>query len=263
MRSAKNPSTSHSRPGATDARTEDRYSLSDSSSTCSIRGLRKNVVEARGQDRCHGVDHLDALLLVGHEDLEPQLLHAARQHTHRRDLRVVDVDNLAVQRPQPRVAEEESSTTPCSSCMRMWIVSPTEYQRSMNIARPAMMSISTAAPAKPTRIRTKDAPAIAVQAIDTADQLADGEHGCSSEAEVGDGGAHDRDLGLAPLETGHLPGLREVVISRAPVVPDQHLERDERRRPSEQPAAAKRRMIVEMRADHRLPRQATDGPCTP
>ena len=58
---------------------------------------------------------------------------------------------------------ETSSTIPCSSCIGIWIVSPTEYQRSMNITSPAMMSISTRWIAKPTRMSRNEAPASAVR----------------------------------------------------------------------------------------------------
>ena len=56
---------------------------------------------------------------------------------------------------------ETSSTTPCSSSVGTAIVSPTAYQRSENIAKPAMMSVSTRWTEKPTRISRKDAPASA------------------------------------------------------------------------------------------------------
>jgi hypothetical protein len=57
---------------------------------------------------------------------------------------------------------DTSSTIPWSSCIGIWIVSPTEYQRSMNITSPAMMSMRTRWIAKPARMSRNDAPARAV-----------------------------------------------------------------------------------------------------
>ena len=176
MRSAKNPSTSHSRPGATDAWTEIRNSLSDSSSTCSIRGLRKNVVGPAGR-----IDATESTISIPFSwsvtKTSSRSSFAPLGRPNRRDLRVVDVDHLAVQRPQPRVPEQEVLDDALQLVHRdLDRVADRVPALDEHGQAAAMMSIRTL---HREADQDQDEGCRCRQAIDTADQLADGEHGCS------------------------------------------------------------------------------------
>src|SRR5207247_7470845 len=115
-----------------------------------------------GQNPLRRPDEILAALAVSDEELDRQLLQAFGQHADGGDLRVRDLNRLAVECAQLRRRRETSSTTPCSSSVGIAIESPTAYQRSTNIIVPAITSISTRWIANPARMITNEAPASVV-----------------------------------------------------------------------------------------------------
>src|SRR5215213_529614 len=206
-RSAKKPSTSHSRPGTTDARMRMRTRLSPISSISSTHGRRTN---------------------------DGELLDALRQDAHGRDLGVVDVDDLAVERLQSRAPQRDVLDD------ALQLVARDEDRVADGV--PALGKHREAGDDVGEDALKREAdqheherrPGDRGEAVDAADQLREGEHAGGHEPGDRDHILDERDERLAPLDRRDL-ALAELGVVVPPVVPGQNGARDDTARFREQP----------------------------
>ena len=197
---ARKPSASHSRPGATAARARSSTRLVVEPLDRSIHGARTNCV---GTDRHHARRLLEqpaSLRLVAHDELDADLAHAAREHAHGRDLRVVDVDDVTAERAQlGRAQRRLLDDARRARGARRSTESPIANQPSNCMKTPLRMSIRKRWSAKPSSSTSSEAPAIAPLPPHAGD-LGDREQRREDVGDVADARLDESDGGLVALE---------------------------------------------------------------
>ena len=181
-------------------------------------------------------DELLGALAFGDEQLHPELLDAAREHAHRGDLRVVDVDRLTVEGAQLRPPERHVLDN--SLDLEPWdghgvadgVPALGEHRQPGDQVREDALDREAGEDQQERRAGDRG------QSVEPADQLGHGQDKRRAKARIRDPGADQGNERLAPLDVDELAG-RLRVADLAALVPDQHATRYPRARAREQPGA--------------------------
>src|SRR5215212_1129231 len=192
---------------------------------------RRRALRKRGDD---AADDRLGPRAVGDEELDGELLDALRQDAHGRDLGVVDVDDLAVERLQSRAPQRDVLDD------ALQLVARDEDRVADGV--PALGEHRKAGDDVGEDALEREAdqheherrPGDRGEAVDAADQLREGEYAGGHEPGDRDHVLYERDERLAPLDRRDL-ALAELGVVVPPVVPGQNGARDDTARFREQP----------------------------
>ena len=176
-----------------------------------------------GQDRGDVADELLPVVARADEELDGELLDAARQHADCLDLRVVDVDHLSGHGAQARVPEGNVLDDPLE--LEAGVHGDRVAHREPALHEHGQPGDDVGEDPLGRKARDDDQEGGAGdgrEAVDAADELADGEDDRGAEGHVDDARPDDRDERLAPFQVDHLAGRLEVGVAVPPLVPIEH-----------------------------------------
>ncbi len=216
-----------------------------------------------GEDADDVLDEPFPRLPLRDEDLDRELLDAAGEHGDRLNLRVVHLDDLAGERPQP--------CTPKRDILDDALQFAADEQRDRVADRePALGEHRQSGDdvqegplhREPGEDQDERRTGDGRQPVDPAGELADDDHRRDRKRHIGDSGADDAHDRLAPLEVRDLPGRSEVGVALPAVVPGEDAsgcprgrarheprEREDRDDHDDPPPRGRERRVVVQQAD--------------
>ncbi|HEY6069327.1 MAG TPA: hypothetical protein VIU81_11605 [Gaiellaceae bacterium] len=193
-----------------------------------LRALHESRRALR-QERVQTLDEMLGGVAVAGDELDVEFLEPSRQHAHGRDLRVVDVDDLALERAELRAPERDVLDDALQLHRRDRDRVADGVPLLGEHAEPRDDVDENALRREADQDEHEGRARDGRQVVEPTRHLSRGEHERRREGDVGDAGADDPHGRLAPLELDDLGAEIAARRMMAPVVPDEDLARDKGR----------------------------------